>query len=314
MPGYSAVWPTARTLADLARQQDGVVARPQLHALGVTRGHIRNEVRARRWRIVGRRAVILHRGPPTAAQRVWVAVLNAGPRAAVCGLTAAALDGLTGFAAPDVHVIAPRGTDARPGPGVVVHQSRRFDASIDVHPTRRPPRTRLERSLVDGALWAGDPLSAGGLLAAGVQQGLTTPGRLRAELESRRAGRYRRLMLAILGDIEGGAQSFAEINAGRLCRRAGLPPPTRQAVTADSHGRRRYLDLYWDPPGLCVEIDGGFHMREQDWRLDLDRQNDLVAGGARVLRFPTLTVRVNPQRFVEQIARALALPDLRRAS
>lgn len=270
MPGYSALWPTAETVGDLARRQHEVVARPQLHALGVTRGHLRHEVRARRWRLAGQRAVILHRGEPTPVQRIWVALLNAGPRAAAGGLTAAALDGLAG--------------------------------------SRRPPRTRLDRSLVDAATWATDPVFACGLLAAAVQQRLTTPGRLRVELATRRAGRHRRLLLAVLGDIEGGAQSFAEIDAGRLGRRAGLPAPTRQAVAVDPLGRRRYLDLYWDPPGLCVEIDGAFHLREEDWRLDMDRQNDLVADGRRVLRFPTITVRATPDRFLDQVARALAAP------
>lgn len=306
MGGYSRAWTTAGSFSDLARQQQDVLARPQLHALGVSRSRVRNEVRARRWRLAGRHAVILHRGPPSFLQRAWVAMLNAGPRSALCGLTAAGLDGLVGFPSDEIHVLVPRGADARPGPGVVIHQSRRFRPPDDLHPAHHPPRTRLSRSLVDAAIWASDPEFACSLLAAAVQQRLVSAARLRTELEARRVGRHRRLLLGALGDIEGGSESFAEIDAARLCRRAGIPAPTRQAVRLDSHGRRRYLDLFWDPPGLCVEIDGRFHMREREWRLDMDRQNDLLLSGALMLRFPTLTLRLDPGRFVSQIAAALA--------
>ncbi|MGF7236053.1 MAG: hypothetical protein ACQSGP_13995 [Frankia sp.] len=308
MGGYSSAWPVGGSVHDLARRQHDVLARPQLHALGVSRDHIRSEARARRWRLAGRHAVIFHRGPPTPPQRMWVALLNAGPYSALCGLTAAALDGLVGFPSVEIHVITPRGTGARPSPGVVIHQSRRFQPATDPHPSRLPPRTRLPRSLIDAATWSTEPVFACALLAAAVQQRLTTAALLSAELAARRAARHRRLLVAALGDIEGGAQSFAEINATRLCRRAGLPGPTRQVVRTDPHGRRRYLDLFWDPPGLCVEIDGSFHMREQDWRLDMDRHNELVVDGAVMLRFPTLTVRLHPDRFLDQIGRALAAP------
>lgn len=37
----------------------------------------------------------------------------------------------------------------------------------------------------------------------------------------------------------------------------------------------------------------------------MDRQNEIVAGGLRMLRFPTLALRLDPQRFVDQIRRAL---------
>lgn len=305
MPEYSSAWPTADTLDELARRQDDVVGRPQLHRLGVTRDQVRSQVRARRWRIVGRRVVVLHRGPLSPRQREWVAVLSAGPRSALGGLTAAAHHGLVGFASPTVHVIMSRGAGAPPCPGVVVHRSRVFVPERDVQPDRLPPRTRLPRSLVDAATWSTSPAYACGLLAAAVQQRLTSAAKLRAELEPRPAARHRRLLLAALHDIEGGAQSFAEIDAARLCRRAGLPPPTRQAVRTDGQGRRRYLDLFWDPPGLCVEIDGRFHMREDQWRLDLDRQNEIVIDHVRTLRFPVLTVRLEPDRFTDQIARAL---------
>ena len=42
----------------------------------------------------------------------------------------------------------------------MVHRSRVLGAD-DVHPVRRPPRTRLTRSLLDAAVWSGSDNRAG---------------------------------------------------------------------------------------------------------------------------------------------------------
>ncbi|MEJ7832244.1 MAG: hypothetical protein WKF79_04975, partial [Nocardioides sp.] len=44
----------------LASQQGGVVSRPQLYSLGVTRWEIRGQVRAHRWQLIGDQSVALH--------------------------------------------------------------------------------------------------------------------------------------------------------------------------------------------------------------------------------------------------------------
>lgn len=235
-------------------------------------------------------------------------MLNAGPRAALCSLTAAAADGLTGFRSDAIHVVVPRRCGARPSAGTVVHLSRRFDPDRDIHPARLPPRTRLPRSVVDAAVWSANDLAATSLFAAAVQQRLVSVAQLRTTLAAAGLVRRRRLLLAVLDDVEGGSHSFAEIDAVRLCHAAGIPPPARQAVRTDGHGRRRYLDLFWPEHGLCVEIDGAFHWQAHEWRLDLERQNDLVLDGLRVLRFPALLLRSDPSQVLAHIARALTQP------
>jgi hypothetical protein len=52
----------------------------------------------------------------------------------------------------------------------------------DVHPVAIPRRTRIGRSLVDAAIWGPSDRRACAILAAGVQQGLTTASRLCVEL------------------------------------------------------------------------------------------------------------------------------------
>ena len=101
--------------------------------------------------------------------------------------------------------------------------------------------------------------------------------------------RHRRAIDLALADIEQGADALSEIDFVRLCRRFGLPEPTRQAVRMMPDGRRRYLDAEWRLPDgrvVAVEVDGAFHMRMENWIDDQLRQNMVVIGGTRVLRSP----------------------------
>jgi len=177
----------ARELDELARRQDDVVSRRQLNDVGIGHDRVRSEVRARRWRIVGPQAVVLHRGTLTEPQLWWVAVLSNGKGAALAGLTAAAGYGLVGFtsasASETVHVVVANGTRIRRLPRIRVHVSRRLGAS-DVHPARQPPRTTLDRSLVDAAVWSKSSRKACAILVSAVQQRLTTASRLRRQLHA----------------------------------------------------------------------------------------------------------------------------------
>lgn len=65
---------------ELARNQDGVVSRRQLLALGVTRWQIQAELRAARWRAHGRQTVAVHTGNLADRAPYWFATFEAGPR------------------------------------------------------------------------------------------------------------------------------------------------------------------------------------------------------------------------------------------
>jgi hypothetical protein len=142
-------------------------------------------------------------------------------------------------------------------------------------------------------------------LAAGVQQGLTTAERLRPDLAEATRARHHRLLTQVLGDIEGGAHSFGEIDLGRLARRAGLPAPRRQSVRLDRSGRRRWLDA--DFEGFCVEVDGAVHLKPLRYWADMERQNDLViVTGKPILRFSTVAIRLVPDVVEAQLRAAAA--------
>ena len=297
--------PTGRMpLHDIAERQDGVATRAQLRDLGYDREAVRSQLAARRWQAFGPRVVVLHNGPLTPRQQRWRAVLSQH-HAALAGPTAAAEHGLSGFSddgADMVHVLVPHGSRVASIPGVKLHFSRRF-SEVDIAPGRSIPTVRIDRALIDAASWTLAPRKACGLLAASVQQRLTTAARLRTELRLSPRARHRALLTLVLGDIEGGADSFAEIDFGRLARRAGLGPPRRQVFRLDRAGRRRWLDA--DFGSFSAEVDGAVHLRPLRYWDDMERQNDLVIATAKpILRFSTVAFRLATDAVVAQLAAA----------
>jgi very-short-patch-repair endonuclease len=110
-----------------------------------------------------------------------------------------------------------------------------------------------------------------------------------------------------LVDIAVGAEALSELDFARLARRYRLPEPDRQVMRADSRGRRRWLDAFWDWAGLVVEVDGLGHMEAAAWWADMRRDNDLTISGLRVLRFPAFALRDSPSVVAAQIRTALGL-------
>jgi hypothetical protein len=291
-------------LAELAAAQAQVVSRQQLADLGVRYWHIRHRIRSRRWRLVGKRCVVLHRGPLGSDERRWIAVLELGQHAALCAETALGMAGMTGFASEKVHVLVTRGSRIRHFPWLKVHESRRYDPRRDMHPGAGPRRVRIERAVIDAAVWSHSPRRACAIVCAAVQQRLTLAPRLADELDRAGRVRYHRLLRATLVDVGGGSHALSELDLLTVCREAGLPRPRRQAVRSDRAGRRRYLDVEVRLPDgtlLVVEADGAGHMETWTWWDDQMRQNDVVVDGAVVLRFPAVALRLDRPRVVAQL-------------
>lgn len=275
---------------------------------------LRWKIESKRWQRPCFGVVVTHAGPLSDEQILRVVLARYGPRAALAGLTAAKLDHFKGFddsgpvAELPIYVLAPSGTRRRPAPSgldVVVHQSTLL-TDTDVHPLRQPRRTRIARSLVDAASWMPTDRGAMAVLAAGVQQGKVRVDDVRAVLD--RVGKVRRrgLMRDILRDIEGGAQALSELDfAQKVIRQFKLPEPSFQKGTRDSRGRRRWIDVAFEEWKVAVEIDGAQHMRPLDQWDDMERDNDLAAGGYETLRFPAWLVRDNPGYVARKILDAL---------
>lgn len=296
-----------RRLGALAERQSGVLTRRQLTAAGFGVHDIETAVAARRWQTFGRNVVVLQNAPITPAQRSWVAVLLPGKPAALAGLSAAAAAGLRGFEPDQVHILVSHATEVGAPSCVRVHESRRF-GTTDIT-AAAPPRTSAARSVVDAAAWSRYPRRACAILCAAVQQRLVTAERLALELASAGSVRHVRIMRQVLGDIAGGAHTLAEIDLGPLAAAAGLPEPKRQAHRPDAEGHPRYLDAEFDLPDgtvLAAEVDGRGHLAVETWLEDTDRDNEVVIGGRTVLRYPSITVRLNRPKVLDQLQRIRA--------
>lgn len=292
-------------LAGLAERQEGVLTRRQLAAAGFPERRVRAALGSRRWRAFGRTVVVLHNGTLTPRQREWVAVLLPDKPAALAGLSAATAAGLRGFEPDQVHIVVGHDTQVSAPAWVTLHESRRFRAA-DINPVAVPPRTRAARAVVDAATWSRPSRRACAILCAAVQQRVVTADRLLIEL--RRAGgiRHARIMREILGDIGGGGHTLAEIDLGPLALQAGLPRPRRQVLRPEPNGRVRYVDAEFDLPDgtiLTVEIDGAVHLQPQAWWDDTSRQNEIVIAGRPMLRFPSLTIRLDGAAVIDQLRR-----------
>lgn len=286
---------------------DGVAHRDDLARSGAPEPVVTAQLAADRWHEIGT-AIVLHNGPLTRSQRERVAVINCGPRAVLTSFSAASAWGLTGWERDEVHVLAPGGA-TNPGiPGLVLHRTRDWQRA-DIATNRR--LHRLAPALIVAAAGFRSERPGCGLLAAGVQQRLVRAGDLRRALQAAPRVRHRRALMLAMQDIAQGAHALSEIDFVTLCRRFGLPTPTRQAVRTDRFGRRRYLDVEWQLPDgriVAAEIDGALHLSPLRWVEDQLRQNEVVIGGTAMLRYPTVVIRAEPFLVAEQLARVLGVP------
>jgi hypothetical protein len=293
-------------VAGLAAAQAGIIGRRQLYAKKVSRGEVRANIRAGRWRGCGTHAVATFTGPLTEEAKLWVAVLEGGPRAMLDGESSLVVAGLERYDVRKIRVSVPRGARIRHrgrSSTVDIRQTRRILAS-DRDPESAIPRTRTEVAAVRAFLWARTIKQAVLVLTMVVQQNLTTVEKIaEAAIAVRRDPRRDRLHGTIL-ELAGGVRSLGELDVVRLCRERGLPPPQSQTLVRMANGTY-YLDLRWPAYRLVVEVDGIQHTWAEKVVADSLRHNDIALGNHTVLRLPLLGLRLVPDEFFAQIEQGL---------
>ena len=292
-----------RAVREVGDAQGGVVSRAQLRALGISSHEIDAHLRGGRWQPVHTQSIAVHTGPLPQVGDHWAAVFEAGPRGCLDGTSSLIASGLRHYTEEVVRVSVPRGVLARRATGIDIRQTRRLRAT-DLAPNGIP-RTRPAVAGVRAALWARTDKQATLVLTMVVQQRLTTPERLGAEVLTVRRDRRRLLVTAVVTDLLGGVRSLGEHEFARECRRRGLPEPSRQVVRQGPDGRW-YLDVCWEEWGVVVEVDGIQHEWAANVVADALRHNAITLDRAVVLRLPLLGLRVAPDAFFAQIVAALA--------
>ncbi|GAA0426393.1 hypothetical protein Aca07nite_32000 [Actinoplanes capillaceus] len=294
-------------LAPLLRRQQRVISWRQARR-HLSESTICHRVESGRWFRVHRGVYLTNDGPVSEPQTWWIASLAVGNGrpALLAGVTALRIVGLRlPVDAEPIHILLPAHlTDRDPPPDVVVHRTRHLPRT-DVLFRTSPPCTTAARSLVDAAQWAFTDSAAIALIATAFQQRLVNSGQVKAVLGGNPRLRRRTVIEAAVADAGGGSESPYEIEFLRLCRRAGLPKPSRQAARLDRSGRNRYSDVFFDPWRVQVEIDGSQHMEVRGWYDDMRSGNEIAISGVRLLRFPGWAIRHRPYEVVADVRAAL---------
>lgn len=295
----------------LAAEGQGVLSRRELVRAGVPRWFVRNQLAVGRWQSGGRQSLVVHNGPLDAATRRRIAVVEAGPRAALAGISALAEAGLQRVDDTTVHVIVPPGARVRRGGrrrrvvlrlvGIRVHESRRF-READVRPG--PRRVEPHMAAVQAVLWARTDRQAQLYLLTAVQQRLVTVDGLAEAAGVVRRDRRRRLLRQIIADAAGGSESLGELDVSGDFARRGFPAPERQQVRQRPDGRR-YLDIVLAAYGLVIEVDGAGHGLPVQQLDDVLRDIRVSSDGDTVIRIPLVAYRLDRERVLDALAELL---------
>jgi very-short-patch-repair endonuclease len=286
----------------LIKLQRGVLARWQARDVGLDWSAIKRQLDSGRWTRLQWGVYATFTGVPNREAELWAAVLRAGPQAVLSHQTAAEMDGLT-TRSEVIHVMVPGNARVDPIPGIRIHRSERLLEAR--HPSRTPPRTRIEETVLDLTQTARTIDGAFGWLCQASGSRLTTPDLLLIALHKRRKVRWRGILLSALGDISDGARSVLEIRYVRDVERPhGLPRARRQAEMTRSSGHI-YLDNLVDRYRTCIELDGkAAHPVAERWR-DIARDNASAADGITTLRYGWADVAQHPCQTAAQIAAVL---------
>lgn len=293
-------------LRRLANSQSGILTREQLAIVGVDRWSIAHRVKAGRWQRPAPGVIVVNSGELMVDQRRWVAVLHGGDDALLAGVAAAQSAGLQKWSRPEIEVLVPHSA-RMPSPleGAVYRRTRR---DLRTMRERRAvmPRCRIEVAVLLFAASEPNPRTAAGIIAAAIQQRLTTPDSLLEWLDRLTPLRWSAFIKEALNDFAGGMQSVGERDVKRMCQRYHLAPPRRQTPRRDATGRWRFTDCEWplnDRRILVLEVDGAFHMDVDQWEEDLKRQRALASDNRVTVHCTTRELRDCPENVARDLIR-----------
>ncbi|MGO4679304.1 hypothetical protein [Microbacterium sp. 2MCAF23] len=287
-----------------------MITRAQLRAIGIDNDAVRHRITTDRW--VARSAVVIGTttGELTRNQLMRLGVLHAGGPAIIGDLSAAEVAGLRNWHRDEVTVLVPQGSDlGQPLEGIRFVETRR-PLPIMRNPDLDLPVCRIEPAILHFAAYQHSMRTAEGVVAAAVQQRLTSPGLLLGWVDRMRPLRWAQTFRETLSEIEDGAQSLAELDVLRMCHQYGLRLPRQQTKRQDADGRIRFTDCEWllpDGRTLVLEVDGAFHMEVGHWEDDLARQRALAASDRVQIRCTSRELRDYPERIARDL-RMLGVP------
>lgn len=298
---------TSRTSwREIALSQSGLITRAQLSTAGVGERRIERFIESERWQRLAPTVIGTTTGELTLTQRMWLGTLHGGTGAVVAGTHALMRAGLRNWDRPRITILTPyREGPTGPLDGFMFIRSRRSLAGLR-GPLAGAPTCAVDPAALLFASRERNPRTWQGLLAAVVQQQLTSPHRLATWLDQMRPLPRARQISVCLDELAGGAQSVAELDVARMCRAHGLALPRRQTRRRDAAGNNRYTDCEWLLPDgriLVLEVDGLFHMKVEHWEDDLARQRALSATDRIIVHCTSRELKARPGRVAADLRR-----------
>jgi uncharacterized protein DUF559 len=233
--------------------------------------------------------------------RAAAAQLTAGPRAALCGVTAAQLHGCDCVASPTTHVVVPYGRVVKNRTGLVAHHSRCIPE--DVEEIDGLYVLALDRVIADLLCllpWRGRARDALAVLDQALRRAGDAHETFRkavtARLERRpdNRGTVRARGLLDLGSER--AESPPESWLRLILIEHGFPlPEVNWAITTPDGRELVRLDLAWPRLRICVEYDG--------WETHAGREAEDAARADELRRHGWIVIRVaiGDQRSIQEL-------------
>ncbi len=188
--------PSLDRLFSVAERQAGYFTTGQAQQAGYSRGLVAHHSKSGAFERVRPGVYRLARFPGSAREDLYIAWLEAGPRAVISHDSALELYGLSDLLPAETHVTLPR-TSSRRRSGIRMHTTALGAADVTIRDGL--PVTSVARSIADVARNGGSTELIGQAVHEALARGLVGEGELR-EQAAKRGGRAKREILAALAE------------------------------------------------------------------------------------------------------------------
>ena len=242
-------------------------------------------------------------GPVSFRQREVAALLHAGSRSVLTGLTAARRHGITALSGSTVDVLVPSTASPQSTGFVRVWRTWRMPEQVCVDGEIR--YALPARAVADAARSLASAREVRALVAQVIQQQRCSIELLAIELEQGPT-KGSALLRAALEEVRAGIRSAPEGDLRELIRRGRIPMPVFNARLYQGSTLVAVVDAWWEDAGVAAEVDSReYHYSAEDWQGTMRRHDRLVARGVLLLHFTPRQIRVSPEEVVAQIRAAL---------
>lgn len=278
--------PDRRVLADLARQQHGLVTRKQARNAGFSPGQIRTRIARGSWMAIEREVYLLASHPSTWKTSVSAAVLRT--EGVASHRTAGVLWDLDGIRVvrPEVTVPHARKVGSRTA---TVHRTTQWDR-IEATVRSGIAVTGVARTLLDMAWWLSQTQLVIAVDSARIRNLVDWPDLYSVYRRHSRQGRTSCGPFRLMLDQHVGEKTMARSGWGRLVQKmltdAGLPEPVLEYPVRGPNGFAADLDLAYPDQRLGIELDSAsWHLNRTSFENDPRRRNKVQNLGWSVLNF-----------------------------